>query len=170
MPAVLVITDFPENLYKARQIVAAMDTNGLVTESVAFSYITAADAQDTLKALGGARPAFRAIAVPGTNSLILEGTPSEVRRLMPILRQMDNPNNLTPRGAVSVLPLRYANGEELNEVIQNLLPSYTREGQPTPSVVYERGSNSIVITASGEIWNGLSVSLIFAGLRFWSKL
>jgi len=152
---ILVITDFPENLYKARQIVAAMDTNGLVTESVAFSYITAADAQDTLKALGGARPAFRAIAVPGTNSLILEGTPSEVRRLMPILRQMDNPNNLTPRGAVSVLPLRYANGEELNEVIQNLLPSYTREGQPTPSVVYERGSNSIVITASGEVQQDL---------------
>ena len=152
---ILVITDFPENLYKARQIVAAMDTNGLVTETVGFSYITAADAQETLKALGGARPAFRAIAVPGTNSLILEGTPSEVRRLMPILRQMDNPNNLTPRGAVSVLSLRYANGEELIEVIQNLLPSYTREGQPVPSVVYERGSNSIVITASGDVQQDL---------------
>ncbi len=152
---ILVITDFPENLYKARQIVAAMDTNGLVTESVNFQYITAVDAQDTLKALGGARPAFRAIAVPGTNSLILEGSPSEVRRLLPILQQMDNPNNLTPRGAVSVLPLRYANGEELNEVIQNLLPSYTREGQPAPSVVYERGSNSIVISASGETQQAL---------------
>ena len=152
---ILVITDYPENLYKARQIVAAMDTNGMVTESVVFSYITAADAQDTLKALGGARPAFRAVAVPGTNSLIIEGTPSEVQRLLPILRQMDNPNNLTPRGAVSVLPLRYANGEELNEVIQNLLPSFTREGQPAPSVVYERGSNSIVITASGEVQQDL---------------
>lgn len=152
---ILVITDFPENLYKARQIVAAMDTNGMVTESVVFQYISAADAQDTLKALGGARPAFRAVAIPGTNSLIIEGTPSEVQRLVPILKQMDNPNNLTPRGAVSVLPLRYANGEELNEVIQNLLPSYTREGQPAPSVVYERGSNSIVISASGETQQSL---------------
>lgn len=152
---ILVITDFPENLYKARQIVAAMDTNGLVTESILFSYISAADAQDTLKALGGARPGFRAVAVPGTNSLIIEGSPSEVRRLVPILRQMDNPNNLTPRGAVSVLPLRYANGEEMIEIIQSLLPAYTREGQPPPSVAYEKGSNAIVISASGETQQAL---------------
>lgn len=152
---IIVITDFPENLHKARQIVAAMDTNGLVTETVNFNYITAVDAQATLEALGGARPAFRAIAVPGTNSLILEGTPSEVARLGPILASMDSPNNLTPRGAVAVLPLRFANGEEMVELLQNLLPAYTREGQPAPSVAYERGSNAIVISGSAEAQQAL---------------
>ncbi len=152
---IIVITDFPENLYKARQIVAAMDTNGLVTETVTFNFITPVDAQETLKALGGARPAFRAIAVPGTNSLVLEGTPSEVARLRPILASLDNASNLAPRGAVSVLPLRFANGEEMVELLTNLLPAYTREGQPVPSVAYERGSNAIVISASADAQQAL---------------
>lgn len=152
---IIVVTDFPENLYKARQIIAAMDTNGLITETMTFRYITAVDAQETLKALGGARPAFRAIAVPGTNSLILEGSPSEVARLKPILAQIDQAGNLTPRGAVGVMPLRFANGEEMVELLQNLLPAYTREGQPIPSVAYERGSNAIVISGSAEAQQAL---------------
>ena len=152
---IIVITDFPENLYKARQIVGAMDTNGLITETMTFRYITAVDAQETLKALGGARPAFRAIAVPGTNSLILEGSPSEVARLKPILAQIDQAGNLTPRGAVGVMPLRFANGEEMVELLQNLLPAYTREGQPIPSVAYERGSNAMVISGSSEAQQAL---------------
>ncbi len=152
---ILVITDFPENLNKARQIVGAMDNNGLVTESISFRNISAVDAEDTLKALGGARPKFRAIAVPGTNSLILEGTPSEVARLRPILNQMDNAGTFTPRGAVSVIPLRFANGEDLIELMQGLLPAYAREGQPAPSVAYESGSNSIVISATGDAQSAL---------------
>jgi len=152
---ILVITDFPENLNKARQIVGAMDNNGLVTESISFRNISAVDAEDTLKALGGARPKFRAIAVPGTNSLILEGSPSEVARLRPILDQMDNAGTFTPRGAVSVIPLRFANGEDLIELMQGLLPAYAREGQPAPSVAYESGSNSIVISATGDAQTAL---------------
>ena len=153
--SILVITDFPENLAKARQIVSAMDTNGLMTESISFRNISAIDAEDTLKALGGARPKFRAIAVPGTNSLILEGSPSEVARLKPILEQMDNAGTFTPRGAVSVIPLRFANGEDLIELMQGLIPAFTREGQPVPSVAYDGGSNSIVISAIGDAQSGL---------------
>ncbi|NNE59179.1 MAG: type II secretion system protein GspD, partial [Hellea sp.] len=50
---IIVITDFPENLRKAREIVKAMDTHGMLTESFSFRNISALDAQETLKALGG---------------------------------------------------------------------------------------------------------------------
>jgi len=78
---VIVITDFPENLRKAREIIGAMDTNGRQMETVALTNITARDAEDALKALAGARPSYKAVSIPGSNSLVLEGEPAELGRI-----------------------------------------------------------------------------------------
>ncbi|MEE9346613.1 MAG: secretin N-terminal domain-containing protein, partial [Robiginitomaculum sp.] len=83
---VLVITDFPENLRKAREIVKAMDSDRRVIETVQLTNLTAIDAEEAVKTLAGPRPKFRAIAIPGSNSLILEGDASEIARLRPILQ------------------------------------------------------------------------------------
>lgn len=151
---VLVVTDFPENLRKAREIVAAMDTNGSVIETVRLTNLTALDAEDALKTLGGARPTFKAVAIPGSNSLILEGEAAELARLKSVLSQMDA-GGAAPRGAVSVLPLRYSDGGELIEVLTSLLPTFTTEGQPAPTIAYEAGSNSLIISATGETQRSL---------------
>jgi len=146
---VLVVTDFPENLRKARQIIAASDTNGAVMETVQLTNLTALDAQDALKAIGGPRANFRAVAMPGSNSLLLEGAPDKLAQLKGVLAQMDA-GGAAPRGAVSVLPLRYANGGEIIEMLNTLLPAYAQEGLPDPTVAYEPGSNAIIISAAGE--------------------
>ena len=151
---VLVVTDFPENIRKAREIISAMDTNGRVIETVRLSNLTALDAEDALKALAGPRPTFKAVAMPGSNSLILEGEANELARLKTILSQMDA-GGATPRGAVSVLPLRFADGGELIEMLNGLLPAYIREGQPAPTVAYDIGSNSLIISAAGETQQAL---------------
>lgn len=146
---VIVITDYPENLKKARAIVEALDTDGRVTEAINLTHISALDAETTLKTLAGPRARYMVVAVPGSNTLIIEGSAAEVARLKPLIAQMDSPT-AAPRGAVSVIPLRFADGASLIEVINTLLPAYTREGQPAPTVAYEIGSNSLVISASGE--------------------
>ena len=151
---VLVITDFPENIRKAREIVKAMDSNGREVQTVQLRNLTALDAEAALKALGGVRPTFKAVAMPGSNSLILEGEPRELARLKSILAQMDA-GGASPRGAVSVLPLRYADGSELIEMLNTLMPAYEREGQPLPTVAYDTGSNAIVISAIGETQQAL---------------
>jgi len=86
---IVVVTDFPENLRKAREIVAAMDTNGRVIETVQLRNLTALDAEDALKALAGARPSFKVVAMPGSNNLLLEGEAAELERLKAVLSQMD---------------------------------------------------------------------------------
>ncbi len=151
---VIVLTDFPENLRKARAIVSAMDTNDRIIETVRLNNITALDAEDAVKILAGARPAYKAIAVPGSNSLILEGSASDITRLKTVLEQMDN-GGASPRGAVSVVPLRFADGESLIELLNTLLPAYARDGQPLPTVAYDGGSNTLVLSAAGETQQAL---------------
>lgn len=146
---VLVITDFPENLRKAREIVSALDTDGRSMRTVRLANITALDAEEALKALGGNQSDYKAIAIPGSNSLILEGKTAELSRLSGILEQMDAGGS-SPRGAVSVVPLRFADGASLIEILTTLLPAFAVEGQPAPTVGYESGSNAIVISANGE--------------------
>lgn len=146
---VLVITDFPENLRKAREIVKAMDVSDSVIETIRLANISAIDAEEALKALGGPKPAYRVVAIPGSNSIILEGTYAAVNKMRPIVKSMDVGGS-SPRGAVSVVPLRFADGESIIELLNTLLPAYEREGQAVPTVAYEPGSNTLVISASGE--------------------
>ena len=146
---VLVITDFPENLRKAREIISALDTTDSRIETFQLANLSAIDAQEALQSLGGDKAGFRVVSIPGTNSLIIEGKAAEIEKLRPIISSMDV-GSTTPRGAVSVVPLRFADGESIVELLATLLPAYEIEGQPQPTVAYEQGSNTLVISAPGE--------------------
>jgi len=146
--SLIVITDFPENIRKARKIVEALDTDNRIVRTVQLTNMRAIDAEDAMKSLGGAQPKFKVIAVPGSNSLILEGEAGEVSRLVPILQQMDQPSAIT-RGAVSVVPLRFADGASVIEILITLLPAYINEGETPPTVAYEPSSNTIIMKALG---------------------
>ncbi len=151
---IIVVTDFPENLRKAREIVAALDSNGKQIETFQLTNLSPRDVEDALKTLAGPRASYQVVSIPGTNSLIIEGAPGEIAKLGPIINQMDSAG-FAPRGAVSVTPLRYANGEEILGLLNTLLPNYTREGEPVPTVAHEVGSNTIVISASPETQSAL---------------
>jgi general secretion pathway protein D len=146
---VLVITDFPENLRKAREIAAAMESSNLSREIIQLTQLSVIDAQEALTALGGQTAPYKIVALPATNSLIVEASPDEIVRLRELLTMMDT-GSVTPRGAVSVVPLRFANGADLLELLSGLLPRYARDGQPLPTVGYDVGSNTLVISADGE--------------------
>lgn len=147
---IIVVTDFAENLRKARAIVSAMGAGGNVRETIRLSQLSVLDAKDALKELGGSKASYKVVALEATNSLIIEGSAAEVAELRQLLTSMDVGSSV-PRGALSVVPLRFADGEGLNELIQQLLPTYTIDGKPAPTVAYDSGSNTLVISASGEV-------------------
>ncbi|MEP1230590.1 MAG: secretin N-terminal domain-containing protein [Litorimonas sp.] len=148
--SLIVITDFPENIRKARSIIEALDVDSRVLRTVKLSNMRAVDAEDAMKALGGAQPKYKVISVPGSNSLILEGEASEISRLVPILEQMDVPGAID-RGPVSVVPLRFADGASVIEILTTLLPTYAKDGEAAPGVAYEPTSNTIIISASPAV-------------------
>lgn len=152
---VLVVTDFPENLRKAREIAAAMESSSVSREIIQLTQLSVIDAEEALSALGGQNAPYKIVAMPATNSLLIEASPDEMVRLRALLTTMDT-GSVTPRGAISVVPLRFANGSDLLELLAGLLPRYARDGQPLPTVGYDVGSNTLVISADGETQAELS--------------
>jgi len=94
---IIVVTDFAQNLRKARAIVSAMGEGGNVRETVQLTQLSVLDAEDALKQLGGTKAAYKVVALEATNSLILEGSPQDVAELRRLLQSMDASKRLLSR-------------------------------------------------------------------------
>ena len=151
---VIVLTDFPENLRKARAIAQAMDVNETSTQVINLKNLTAQDAEEAVRSLLPPNGQIGVVSVPATNTLILEGDAKTISRMLPILSQMDAGRS-APRGAVSIVPLRFADGASLVQILSTLLPAYAKDGQPAPTVAHEVSSNTIIISASAEAQKAL---------------
>ena len=147
---ILVISDFPENIGKARAIVEAMAAATSSFEAVALTNLSSIDAEEALRGLVGQDAQTAIVAVPATNSVLLEGDPGEVARLRDVLRSLDA-TTAPPRGAISVVPIRYGDGETIAATIASLLPALALEGAAVPTVAYEPGSNTLIINAPGDL-------------------
>ena len=164
---VLVITDYPENIRKARKIIEAMDVDKAAIETIALRNINARDAKDAVRELmGSGKPQIRnnvvvgetvkAVAIESTNTLVLRGDPASVAQLKAMVLRMDQASVLQ-RGRVSVIPLRFANGEDITAVLEKILPTFEDKVNKTqkPSVAHEAGSNSIIISATPKVQEAL---------------
>ena len=164
---ILVITDFPENLAKARKIIKAMDVDNAAIEIIALRNINARDAKDAVRELmGSGKPqirnnmvvgeAVKAVAIEATNTLVLRGNPAAVAQLKAMVLSMDT-DSVLKRGQVSVIPLRFANGEDLLGVLEKILPTFETNIKTAqkPTVAHEPGSNSLIISASPKVQEAL---------------
>lgn len=80
-----------------------------------------------------------------SNSLILAGTASNIKRLMTLIHQMDDAN----RNQVSVVPLHYADAKKVVSVIQSLQDTARSQGRvANMSLAADEDNNSILISAS----------------------
>jgi len=164
---VLVITDYPENLAKARKIIAAMDVDKATIETIALRNISARDAKDAVRELmGTGKPQIRnnivigetvkAVAIEATNTLVLRGDSAAVAQLKAMVLSMDK-DSVLQRGKVSVIPLRFANGEDLLGILEKILPTFEDKvkNAQKPSVAHEPGSNSLIISANPKTQEAL---------------
>jgi len=159
---VLVITDYPENIQKAQQIIAAMEVDQASVVTIKLSHISARDAKEAVTSLmGSGAPQVRnglvvgetvkAVAIEASNTIVLRGDPADVEQLRTMIVAMDTEGAL-PRGQVSVIGLKYANGEDILGVLQVILPAYVAVKTETPpTVAYDPGSNSLVISAKPDV-------------------
>ena len=151
---VIITTDFPENIAKARAIIEAIDLDDNIYQTVSLSHLSALEAESALKALQGPRPDVSIVAVPATNSLVLQGSRASIAKLTPVVSSLDRPSDIK-RDKLSTVPLRFADGQELQTLLSGLLPGYAVDGQPQPTVVHDPGSNTLVISAAPDVQDEL---------------
>lgn len=152
---VIIMTDFPENIAKARAIIEAVDVDDEQYDTVRLAYLSALEAEAALKSLQGPRPDVRIVAVPATNSIVFQGSGSSIAKIKPILVSLDQPRQ-GDRSGVSVVPLRFADGENILSLLTSLLPAFEEEGKPIPTVAHEAGSNKLVISASPDVQDAMA--------------
>ena len=144
-----------------------MDVDKAAIATIALRNINARDAKDAVRELmGTGKPKIRnnvvmgetvkAVAIEATNTLVLRGNPSDVAQLKAMVMQMDQVGVLQ-RGQVSVIPLRFANGEDLLNILEKILPAFDTKikNGPKPSVAHEPGSNSLIISADPKVQEAL---------------
>ncbi len=99
------------------------------------------------------------ITYPPTNTLILTETASTIDRMVKIMQQLDQPDS---SGELTVLPLRYADAEEVAKICQEIVTeqagatqrranqkiSTTKEG--TSKIIAYPRTNSLIVVSSSE--------------------
>jgi general secretion pathway protein D len=129
----LVVADYADNLARIRTLIAQIDQDRSSFETVTLRYSAAreiAAVLNELMATGSERGAGRnslvsILPVDSSNSLILRGDPEAVRRLLPVIADLDR--RAEARGDVQVIRLRNADAEQILPVLQQIV------GQPVTS-------------------------------------
>ncbi|PHR61338.1 MAG: type II secretion system protein GspD [Robiginitomaculum sp.] len=165
---VLVITDYPENLKKARAIIAAMDVEQASIITIPLQNIEARDAKEAIDQLMGLRNSsgrsnansqamsVNVVAIEPTNSLLIRGSVAKIEQLRKTILKMDTVG-VAPRGKISIMTLRYANGEDVVAVLEKLLPTFAKstDKSAAPSVAYDPGSKTLIISAKPDVQKAL---------------
>jgi general secretion pathway protein D len=133
----LVVADYADNLTRVRALVAQIDQDHASVETVTLSYSSAreiAGVLNELMATGGDRGAGRnglvtVLPVDSSNSIILRGEPEAVRRLLPVVRDLDR--RAEARGDVQVVRLRNADAEQILPVLQQIVGQPVTAPAPT---------------------------------------
>ncbi len=159
---IVVITDYPENIAKAKKIISAYDVDHTIVQTIPLKNIDATQAKDIIAELikAGTKNTLgrsvNIVAVDTSNSLILRGDKNQIAELENIIRQMDIQSQ-KQRGMVSVMGLRYADGANILKILERILPSYKSksEGDIEPGIAYEPTSNSLIINAEPDVQQAL---------------
>ena len=137
----LVVADYADNLIRIRALVAQLDQDRSEVQAVTLRYSSAREISSVLNELlatGGNGGAGRnslvtVLPVDSSNSVLLRGEPDAVRRILPIIADLDN--RAEARGNIQVVRLQNADAEQVLPVLQQIVgqqvsaPGATATGQ-----------------------------------------
>lgn len=159
----LVITDFLSNIGRLKEIIAAIDVEGMATQIsyLPLKFAQAADVAKSLTAifhpLRAGAVTVRVIAEERTNSLIIMASEADAGRMKKLIGFIDRD---VPRGDVTLRVFRLQNAlaEDMAKVLMNI-PRDTKDpaqkGRPTVlsreiHITPDKATNNLIITASRD--------------------
>ncbi|MDP2214175.1 type II secretion system secretin GspD [Phenylobacterium sp.] len=123
----LVVADYADNLARIRSLLAQVDQDRTLTETVTLRSSSAREIAGVVNQVlnppgadpGARNPIVSLVVVESSNSLILRGEPDAVRPMLDLIRDLDG--RAETSGDVRVINLQHASAEQLLPVLQQLV-------------------------------------------------
>lgn len=158
----LVVVDYASNMKRVRELVAKIDRDPSVVETIALRNVPAREMAQILVALAGAPSndgtpsSFRAVASDSGNSVVLYGTPAAVSRARDVCAQLDQTDRQDT--SLKVVVLNNADAEDLVPILQQMADAMDARrafgGSPADTalttIAQHKPTNSIVMSAPPE--------------------
>lgn len=156
----LVVVDYASNMGRIREIVAQLDADQTITETLALQNVPAGEMEQLLSGLKDEfTMAFTVASSDSTNAIIVRGDEVAVAKALQVARQLDQTERV--RDTVRVIPLNNAKSDELVPVLERLAAAVERQagaGEGTgvpPTIASHEATNSLVISADHDMLNAI---------------
>jgi general secretion pathway protein D len=159
----LVVTDYPKNLRKIRQMVSIMDKRvskraefvKLHGATVTELYPKVAKIAKVLFPMDMKLGQIEIVPVEATNTMVIVAKPEQLKRLRGYIKRMDQKDNVA-RPSIHIVKLKNADSAQLQKVLNDLIAKTRYEkNEFRPSVTIDQPTNSLIILATKRAFGEL---------------
>ncbi len=164
---VVVVVDYASNMNRIRQVIGDIDKDTSILKAVGLANTPAVEMARIISSLAekqpgedGASLGISAVAIEGTNTVVLKGEAPAVKRMVSFVEELDA-GNVTRKRDVRVIPLKYAEAEDLVPLLQEVSASIVKaKGEDAKAAIspdakvhigFHKGTNALVINADAEM-------------------
>ena len=153
----LIIADTADNVARITDLLQEIDRDESVYRPIRLQNALAVEVASTLREIAnsgvaeGQRSGVSIVPVAQSNTVVLRGSPQEVARLVPVVRDLDQAN--TSRTGLNAIYLNHADAEEVVELLRTLLGEQVEggegvvPGQMQTAVAADPATNAVVVNA-----------------------
>ncbi|MEL6956466.1 MAG: type II secretion system secretin GspD, partial [Pseudomonadota bacterium] len=154
----LVVVDYASNMSRLRSVVAKLDQDRNVVETLPLENVPAAELQKILTDLNNARgdtaSKFTVVASETSNSIIMRGDDDSVARAIRVARELDETDPV--RDNLRIVKLNNSDASGIVPILEKVGATMAAQRSPgeagatLPSVDFHEPTNSLVISANYE--------------------
>ncbi|MEM9809642.1 MAG: type II secretion system secretin GspD [Pseudomonadota bacterium] len=158
----LIIVDTGRNIERVVEVIRSVDVDESIVRAVTLENASAENVAATLEQVVGDQTnrtpgsTVQITANPPTNQVVLRGPAKQIRRIAPLIEELDRAGSI--RGSFDAIYLNHADGEKLVPILTELLNGVVggSEGgsgagaSGGPVITFHKPTNSILVNAPPE--------------------
>ncbi len=155
----LVVVDYASNMKRVSEVVAKLDEDKTIVETIALANIPAKEMEGILNGLGDQYAMnFKAVSADSTNAIVVRGDELGVKKAVQVAKKLDATERV--RDNIRVIPLSNAKASEIMPVLEKLGGALIEQKDLSttkiaPTISAHEQTNSLVISADYEMLNAL---------------
>ncbi len=156
----LIVVDYAGNIGRIREIIDELDQDRTVVRTITLQNASVHDVVQAVNALegdaassSGGVPRVRAVALQGSNALVLRGEPAAVESTAAIVGDLDVAS--LPTENLRVVSLKNARAADVVPILEAVARTMRLASEGEIVIPYDQATNSVVLAADPQTVNAL---------------